>query len=218
MNIIDASYEILSELDKNKIYKQIELAARTCYKSEDKITDGSAEKLIKALIKNKHEAMLEHWSISVKFICDRAIANEIVRHRLASYAQESTRYCLYTNDKFNNQLTFIKPIQFKYDTPEYYIWKCFCLNAEMAYKDLIEKGATAEEARIVLPLCLKTEIVMTANLREWRHFLNLRAADATGKAHIQIKELAVPLLMELHDKLPELFEDIFQKLPDRGYN
>ena len=97
MNIIDASYKILSELDKNKIYKQIELAARTCYKSEDKITDGSAEKLIKALIKNKHEAMLEHWSISVKFICDRAIANEIVRHRLASFAQESTRYCLYTN-------------------------------------------------------------------------------------------------------------------------
>ena len=212
MNIIDASYEILSELDKNKIYKQIELAARTCYKSEDKITDGSAEKLIKALIKNKHEAMLEHWSISVKFICDRAIANEIVRHRLASYAQESTRYCLYTNDKFNNQLTFIKPIQFKYDTPEYYIWKCFCLNAEMAYKDLIEKGATAEEARIVLPLSLKTEIVMTADLREWRHFLNLRAVDATGKAHIQIKELAVPLLMELHDKLPELFEDIFLKI------
>lgn len=218
MNIIDASYEILSELDKNKIYKQIELAARTCYKSEDKITDSSAEKLIKALIKNKHEAMLEHWSISVKFICDRAIANEIVRHRLASYAQESTRYCLYTNDKFDNQLTFIKPIQFKYDTQEYYIWKCFCLNAETAYKELIEKGATAEEARIVLPLCLKTEIVMTANLREWRHFLNLRAADATGKAHIQIKELAVPLLMELHNKLPELFEDIFQKLPDKGYN
>ena len=217
MNIIDASYEILSELDKNKIYKQIELAARTCYKSEDKITNGSAEKLIKALIKNKHEAMLEHWSISVKFICDRAIANEIVRHRLASFAQESTRYCLYTNDKFDNQLTFIKPIQFKYDTPEYYVWKCFCLNAETAYKDLIEKGATAEEARIVLPLCLKTEIVMTANLREWRHFLNLRAVDATGKAHIQIKELAVPLLMELYDKLPELFEDIFQKLPDRGY-
>ena len=218
MNIIDASYEILSELDKNKIYKQIELAARTCYKSEDKIADGSAEKLIKALIKNKHEAMLEHWSISVKFICDRAIANEIVRHRLASFAQESTRYCLYTNDKFDNQVTFIKPIQFKYDTPEYYTWKCFCLNAEQAYKDLIEKGATAEEARIVLPLCTKTEIVMTANFREWRHFLNLRAADATGKAHIQIKELAVPLLMKLHDKLPELFEDIFQKLPDKGYN
>ena len=162
--------------------------------------------------------MLEHWSISVKFICDRAIANEIVRHRLASFAQESTRYCLYTNDKFNNQITFIKPIQFNYDTPEYYIWKCFCLNAEQAYKDLIEKGATAEEARIVLPLCAKTEIVMTANLREWRHFLNLRAADTTGKAHIQIKELAVPLLMELHDKFPELFEDIFQKLPDKGYN
>lgn len=161
--------------------------------------------------------MLEHWSISVKFICDRAIANEIVRHRLASFAQESTRYCLYTNDKFDNQLTFIKPIQFKYDTPEYYIWKSFCLNAEIAYKELIEKGATAEEARIVLPLCIKTEIVMTANLREWRHFLNLRAVDATGKAHIQIKELTVPLLLELHDKLPELFEDIFQKLPDKRY-
>lgn len=218
MKIIDAGYKILTDINKNEIYKQIELAARTCYKSEDKITDGSAEKLIKALIKNKHEAVLEHWSISVKFICDRAIANEIVRHRLASFAQESTRYCLYTNDKFDNQLTFIKPIQFEYDTPEYYIWKCFCLNAEMAYKDLIEKGATAEEARIVLPLCTKTEIVMTANLREWRHFLNLRAADATGKAHIQIKELTVPLLIELHNKLPELFEDIFQKLPDKGYN
>jgi thymidylate synthase (FAD) len=208
MKIIKSSYEILTPINRNEILKSIEVAGRTCYKSEDKITVDSASKFVKMLINRGHEAMIEHNNITVKFICDRGVSHEIVRHRIASYAQESTRYCNYSNDKFGNTITVIEPCFWSeegVDDDKFALWKCACEYAESYYFKLIKSGASAQEARTVLPNSLKTEIVVTMNLREWRHFLKLRTASV---AHPQMKELAIPLLNELKTILPEIFNDI----------
>lgn len=204
MNVIKAGYEILDELNGAEILKKIERVARVCYKSEDKITEGSAEKTVKALIKSNHGAMLEHYSFSVKFICDRGVSHEIVRHRLASFAQESTRYCNYGNA--DGGCTFIYPFWMNEDTDNEWRWACG--TAERAYLDMLHKGATPQEARAVLPNSLKTEVVMTANLREWRHFFKLRACGDTGKPHPQMLEVAVPLLKEIKSLIPVIFDDL----------
>lgn len=209
MKIINADYEILTDITGNEL-KNIEYAGRTCYKSEDKITKESAKKFVENLIKRGHEAMLEHSSLSVKFICDRGVSHELVRHRLASFAQESTRYCNYSQDKFGNELTFIKPCFLKEDSHKYIIWRKAMNIAESSYFDLLIQGATPQEARSVLPNSIKTEVVMTANYREWRHFFWLRAARKTGPAHPQMEELAVPLLNELVGKIPVVFYDIYK--------
>ena len=208
MKVINPSYEILSHPSIEDL-KALEYIGRTCYKSEKHISDMSAERFVKNLIDKGHEAIIEHAYISVKFICDRGISHEIVRHRLASFAQESTRYCNYTSDKFNNHITVIKPV-FYGDTEsvQFKTWFDSCMQSEQAYFKLIGNGSTPEEARCVLPNSLKTELVMTANLREWRHFFKLRAADITGKAHPQIKQLTIPLLKELQNLLPVIFDDI----------
>ena len=208
MKVINPRYEMLY-YPSIKDLKALEYIGRTCYKSEKHITDISAERFIKNLIDRGHEAIIEHAYISVKFICDRGVSHEIVRHRLASFAQESTRYCNYTSDKFDNHITVIKPI-FYDDTEsvQYKTWFDSCMQSEQAYFKLIGSGSTPEEARCVLPNSLKTEVVMTANLREWRHFFKLRAADVTGKAHPQIKQLTIPLLKELQSLLPVVFDDI----------
>lgn len=205
MKVIKPSFEILTPIDKEYIYKQIERIARTCYKSEDKITDESAPKMVKALIKRQHMAMLEHYSVSVKFICDRGVSHEIVRHRVSSYAQESTRYCNYSSGKYGNEITVIEPFFFKEGTPEYTAWYMSCLAAEDAYNSLIKMGRSPQEARSVLPNSLKTELVMTMNLREWAHFFNLRAIGTTGAPHPQMKEIALPLLKVFAEALPEVF-------------
>lgn len=205
MRIVDAGYEILDPLNGEEILKKIERVARVCYKSEDKITEGSAEKMVRALIKSNHMAMLEHYSFSVKFICDRGVSHEIVRHRVASYAQESTRYCNYNK---SGDVAFIRPVFFEEDTPEMDNWVDSCMRAEKTYNYLISEGRTPQEARSVLPNSLKTEVVMTANLREWRHFLSLRACGSTGKPHPQMLEVAVPLLKELKDRVPVVFDDL----------
>lgn len=208
MKIINAGYEFITPIDGDTITKRIEQCARTCYKSEDKITEGSAEKLIRNLVKNGHEAMLEHCSFTVKFTVDRGVSHELVRHRIASFAQESTRYCCYTKDKFGSEITVIKPCFWDEDdnfSGNYATWKSAMLQAEQHYFQLIKNGATAQEARSVLPNSLKTEIVVTANIREWRNILKLRTSTA---AHPQIREVMIPLLKELQDKVPVLFEDI----------
>ena len=214
MKVIDARYEILDKIDGMEVLKKIERVARTCYKSEDYIKEGSAERLVKSLIDRGHEAMLEHYSFSIKFICDRGVSHEIVRHRVASFAQESTRYCNYSKDKFGKELTFIYPrfwdryIGLKEEPNAlnlYENWHTAMENAEKAYFTLLEKGATPQEARSVLPNSIKTEVVMTANLREWRHFFKLRTAPA---AHPQMRELTIPLLKELKEKIPVMFDDI----------
>lgn len=224
MKIIKPSYEILSPISCDEL-KYIEAAARTCYKSEDKITEESAKNLVRGLIRSGHEAMLEHGYLSVRFICDRGVSHELVRHRLFSFAQESTRYVNYSTDKHGGELTFIEPIFFPDESEDLVpgitaihhnvkraIWANLCVAAENAYLTLIEKGAKPEEARTVLPNSIKTEIVITGNYREWRHFFWLRAADKTGPAHPQMKELTVPLLLELNEKIPIIFEDIAESL------
>lgn len=208
MKIIDAGYEILTPVD-NQMLIDIEVSGRVCYKSEDRITETSAEQFIRNLIKAGHEAMIEHRSITVKFIVDRGVSHEIVRHRIASYAQESTRYCNYGKDKFGNEITVIRPCFFK-DGEEgvgnkYFIWLHAMEQAEKNYFMLLNLGATPQEARSVLPNSLKTEIIVTMNIREWRHFFKLRTAKV---AHPQIREVAIPLLKELQQLAPALFEDI----------
>lgn len=205
MQIIDARYEILDKIDGMEVLKKIERVARTCYKSEEYIKEGSAERLVKSLIDRGHEAMLEHYSFSIKFVCDRGVSHEIVRHRMASFAQESTRYCNYSKDKFGNELTFIKPCFFEKGEQKYNIWEISMERAEKTYFNLLSVGCTPEQARSILPNSIKTEIVMTANLREWRHFFKLRTAQA---AHPQMRELTIPLLKELKEKIPVMFDDI----------
>ena len=211
MRVINAGYEIISELNGEEILKHIERCARVCYKSEDRITEDSAEKMVAALIRSGHEAMLEHYSFTVKFICDRGIANELVRHRIASFAQESSRYCCYAKDKFGKELTFINPCFWEPDSDNYARWFHEMDEAEKTYLAMIEDGATPEQARDILPTSIKTEIVMTANLREFRHFFKLRAEGTTGKPHPQMLEITIPFLKELKQKIPVVFDDIMSE-------
>jgi thymidylate synthase (FAD) len=188
-----------------KALEVIERAGRTCYKSEGKIGDGTAEKFIRSIIKRGHESVLEHEKITVRFICDRGVTHELVRHRIASYSQESTRYCNYTQDKFGNELTFIKPCFWDSDDRKYQIWLDTMATIEETYNEMIEAGAKPEEARSILPNSLKTEIVVTMNLREWRHFFKMRTSAA---AHPQIREISKMILEHLKIRMPIFFEDI----------
>ena len=218
MKIINAGYEIIRpNMDgleaRNAIYQLIEQAGRTCYKSEDKITPESAAKFVDDTVKRGHEAMLEHASMTVKFIVDRGVSHELVRHRLFSFAQESTRYCNYSKDKFGREITVIRPLWLKDDRSNDYIaWETACENAEESYFSLLDHGWSPQQARAVLPNSLKTEVVITGNMREWRHFFRLRAAGETGAPHPQMSEVAVPLFKEVRAYMPELFGDIL--LPD----
>lgn len=209
MKAIKAGYEILTPIRGDEL-QLIEKAGRTCYKSEDKITEESAKAFVAGLIKRQHEAMLEHSFLSIRFICDRGVSHELVRHRLASFAQESTRYCNYSNEKFGNELTFIKPFYFDELTDRRRIehWEMTMKIAESEYMVLINDGARPQEARAVLPNSIKTEVVMSTNYREWRHFFKLRAARATGPAHPQMEEITRPLLAELKTLIPVVFDDI----------
>lgn len=207
MKTINAGYEILTPIRGDEL-QLIEKAGRTCYKSEDKITDESTKKFVAGLIKRNHEAMLEHSFLSIRFICDRGVSHELVRHRLASFAQESTRYCNYSQDKFGNELTFIKPLFLDEDTNEYRVWEHAMRVAESDYMMMLNAGRTAQEARSILPNSIKTEVVMSTNYREWRHFFKLRAARATGPAHPQMEEITRPLLEELKTLIPIVFDDI----------
>lgn len=205
MRIIAPSTEILTPLDGDAILKHIELCGRVCYKSENRITPESAENFVRGIIARKHEAVLEHYSFSVRFIVDRGVSHEIVRHRLASYCQESTRYCNYSGDRFGNEITVIKPYFLTEGTNGYKKWAEACETAEREYFTLLEWGCTPQEARAVLPNSLKTELIMTANLREWRHFFKLRTSPA---AHPQMYEVTIPLLKEVQEKIPVVFEDL----------
>ena len=205
MKEIRPSFEIMDDIDGAKILQKLERCGRVCYKSEDKITEGSAEKFIGMILKSGHESVLEHEKLTVKFICDRGVTHEIVRHRIASYSQESTRYCNYSKDKFGNELTFIRPCFWADDSEEYAVWKQAMEEIEKTYVKLISLGAKPEEARSILPNSLKTEIVCTMNLREWRHSFRLRTAD---RAHPQIREISVALLDELKKRIPVIFDDI----------
>lgn len=209
MKVIKPSVEILTPFncDYNGagILKRIEKCGRVCYKSEDKIMEDSAPKFVASIIKRGHEAVLEHASVTVKFTCDRGVSHEIVRHRMASYCQESTRYCNYSKDGFGSEITVIEPCYLQPGSEGYKSWYSACSWAEHYYFEMLKNGCTPQEARAVLPNSLKTEVIMTANLREWRHFLKLRCSAA---AHPQIREVAVQLLHTIRDNIPVVFDDI----------
>ena len=205
MKIIEPSFEIMDNIDGQEIIRKIEQFGRVCYKSEGNIADGSAEKFIQNIIKNGHESVIEHEKVSVKITCDRGVSHELVRHRIASYSQESTRYCNYYKDKFGKELTLIKPVFWDEDSEEYQIWFDTMRSVEEAYFRLIEAGAEPQEARSILPNSLKTEVIATINLREWRHFFKLRTSK---RAHPQMREIACPLLDTFQQQIPVLFGDI----------
>lgn len=212
MKIISPDFEVLSLVDGQAILHDIERCGRVCYKSEDKITETSAQAFVSNIIKRGHEAVLEHASVTVKFTVDRGVSHEIVRHRLAAYCQESTRYCNYSKDGFGRQVTFIQPHFLDRGTRGWELWVLACEQAEKAYFDLLNWGCSPQEARAVLPNSLKTEVVMTANLREWRHFFKLRTAPA---AHPQMREVTIPLLRRMQELIPVVFDDI--KLPAKDW-
>lgn len=157
MKIIEPYFEIISSVDGGSILRHIERCGRVCYKSEDKITDDSAEKFVANIIKRGHEAVLEHQSITVRFVCDRGVSHEIVRHRLASFCQESTRYCNYSKGDFGGEITVIRPCYLLEGKQGYDLWWYACQKAESAYFDLLSYGCSPQEARAVLPNSLKTE-------------------------------------------------------------
>lgn len=218
MKIVKPGFEILTPISWNgrEELRYIEGIARVCYKSEDKMAvDGSsARKMLAALIKNGHHAMLEHSMLSIKFTVDRGVSHELVRHRIMSFAQESTRYCNYSKGQFGSEITVIQPCWLEEPGPEvteatdWDVWKHEMEQAEKTYFQLLDWGWTPQQARCVLPNSLKTEIVMTGNYREWRHFFELRACDKHGVAHPQMHEVAVPALRAVQKCIPVIFDDL----------
>lgn len=234
MRLIKPKVEILDRIDGDQVIADITTAARTCYKSEDVRTKEKDKALVKRLIESKHEAMLEFSDVTVKFTTSIGITREIIRHRLSSFANESTRYCNYNKDKFNSEITFIIPSYLDIPEGNYTYWDgdwvdmdkmkiqlpaddkntvsnwLFALNyAETTYQILSNKGWKAEQAREVLPMSTKSELCMKANLREWRHFFELRCSTA---AHPDIRVLALDLLKQMHEKIPVIFDDLYEKI------
>lgn len=204
--------EILDSLCYKEMLKKIEKCGRICYKSEDKIGEETAESFVKNILKRGHESVIEHVNITVRVICDRGVSHEIVRHRIASYSMESTRYCNYSKDKYGSQISCIDiSTGFKYnmqnekDVKKFEIWTRAMQDAEKYYFELLANGASPQEARGVLPNALKTELAITMNIRGWRHFIKLRTDKAS---HPQIRELAGLLLKEFEERYPVLFEDL----------
>lgn len=220
MILVKPSHEIL--FIQPDLLQLIEKAGRTCYKSENKITDDSAEKFVKRIVKSGHHSVIEHANITVKFICDRGVTHELVRHRIASYSQESTRYCNYHDgvtfvippwvDIEEGEYTFISPL-LTMKSRANWIWFISMLHSERDYCGVLEHNWSPQQARSVLPNSLKTEIVMTCNVREMLHILNLRCSL---KAHPQMRELMLPLLKELNDKVPAIFNDLYSKYKERN--
>lgn len=226
MKIVKQSWEFEEPVDGAAILKKIEAAGRTCYKSEDKITEESAKTFVAMCLKSGHHSVIEHHNLTVRIVTDRGVTHEIVRHRLASYSQESTRYCNYSNSKFGNEITVILPVWF-YEITEKFplglaaseddyksmakqsLWETACRVLEEYYFSLLAMGQSPQEARSILPNSLKTEIVMTANVREWRHFFTLRASP---KAHPQMKALAEDMLKGFKATIPVLFDDILSEV------
>jgi thymidylate synthase (FAD) len=184
-----------------EIIRNIEKYGRVCYRSESKTKENSAENFVRSAIKRGHFSIIEHEKMTARIICDRGVSHEIVRHRVGSYSQESTRYCDYSKD---GSMQVIEPFFFADNREKYEDWLDAMRNAEAAYKDLRGLGATPEEARSVLPNSLKTEMVVTYNLREWRHFFYLRGSKGS---HPQIRQIAIMLLEKIKEYVPVIFDD-----------
>lgn len=217
MKVVKPSFEILTPIDGKEILQMLEAVGRTCYKSEDKKTDDSCYGFVQRIIGRGHEAVIEHYNVTVRMVNDRGVSHEEVRHRIASYAQESTRYCNYSQDKFGNEVTYIditggmeldpktKNLSADDKAKLYDEWVAACEDAEYHYCRMLAMGASPQIARSVLNNSTKTEICITMNLREWRDFFKLRTSPA---AHPQMREITIPLLNEFKAKIPVIFDDI----------
>lgn len=213
MKVIDPGFTVLTEISEDGMEElyAIAQAARTCYRSEmkggtpEEIADRT-KKFVAGIIRRGHESVLEHGSISVRIVCDRGVSHEIVRHRHCAFSQESTRYCNYGDGRFGGELTFIRPHFFHMGNDlGVKLWIQAMQTAENAYLGMLKAGYTPQEARSVLPNSLRTEIVVTANYREWRHLLRLRTAP---DAHPQMREIMIPILKDFQKRIPVLFDDI----------
>lgn len=205
VKIVEPHVEIITPLDGEAILKHLELCARNCYKSEDKITPDSARTMIKKLLELGHEAMIEHYNLTVKLTCDIGVYKDLTRHRLVSFAIESTRYCNYSKGKFGNELSVIKPCHIKENTPEYDLWLSTMQTIEKNYNQMAALGCRPDQLRMLLPHSTKADVIMTANLREWRHIFKLRCAPA---AHPTVQEVMDMLLVKLRNEIPVIFDDI----------
>ncbi len=209
IKVVKPAVWFVQDVDGVALLKKIELCGRTAYKSEHLLQDESYKGFVKKMIELGHESVVEHASVSFKVVCDRGVSHEIVRHRIASYTQESTRYCNYGTDKFGNKIWVVKP--WFLSGERYERWLTMMEQAGENYLSLIDEGWKPEEARAVLPNSLKTEIAITMNFRELRHFLKLRCDK---HAHPQIREVACLCLDLLHQHIPIVFDDIYQLYKD----
>lgn len=220
MRTVEAHVEFINPPEYAVVLDTIEKVGRTCYKSEHLITEDSAEGFVRRLIQRGHEAMIEHGSVTMRFINDRGVSHEEVRHRIASFGQESTRYCNYSKDKFDGEVTYIdiergmeldatvSNLPFEVKLAIIHEWMVACLDAERHYMRMLELGATPQIARSVLNNSTKTELCITMNFREWRHFIRLRN-DPT--AHPQMREVAQQALDMLYEKYPVFFEEFVKE-------
>ena len=204
MKIIEPVVEI-EKVDYNKMMKNLERACRTCYRSEDKITEESYKTLLKNCINRGHESILEHEKITIRMTCDIGVYKDLTRHRHASFSIESTRYCNYGKDKFDNQIKFIEPVNIEKNTKLYEEWQKTCEEIEKHYIKMVNLGATPDQMRMILPHSTAAEVTMTANIREWKHILSLRC---TKHAHPAVEQVMIPLLLHLKKNMPEIFESI----------
>ena len=204
MNIVKASYVIESTPTVEDM-KKLEKRGRVCYKSEDKITEESYVRFLSMIVKRGHFSVIEHEYASVTFTIDRGVSHEMVRHRLASFSQESTRYVNYAKGEYTDNIAFVDPLFFGHGSEKFKIWMSAMDEAERHYNWLIAEGARPEEARTVLPNSLKTEICVTTNLRHWREIFKQRCSKA---AHPQMREVMQPLLAEFKQLIPIIFDDI----------
>ena len=191
--------------DSRKIMKNLERACRTCYRSEELVTPGSAEKLLKNCINRGHESILEHEKISIRMTCDIGVYKDLTRHRFASFSIESTRYCNYSKDKFGNEIKFIQPCNIDEDSDLYAFWQHTMERIEMNYIHMANNGATPDQMRMILPHSTAAEVTMTANIREWKHILDLRTKKMT---HPAVQQVMIPLLLKLQEDMPAIFGDI----------
>lgn len=213
VKLIEPSVEIVSDVDGDKILKHIELCARNCYKSEGNITEdtSSAIKMIGKLIELDHTAMIEHFSITARLICDVGVYKDLTRHRHCSFAIESTRYCNYSKGKFGNELTFIKPCNMDETKGIYHTWLKTMKDIENAYMQMSELGALPDQLRMILPHSTAASVIMTANMRELRHMFKLRCAK---QAHPSVRQVMLMLLKEVHSKIPVLFDDLYEQFKE----
>lgn len=204
MKIIEPKIYV-EDYDGIKIMKRLERACRTCYKSENLITEDSYKHLLTNCLNRGHESILEHEKISIRMICDIGVYKDLTRHRFASFSIESTRYCNYGKDKFDNEIKFIKPVHIEEGTENYKIWEDTMKYIEKQYMEMGEKKATPDQMRMLLPHSTAAEVCMTANIREWRHILSLRCSKMT---HPAVRQLLIPLLLKFKKDMPELFENV----------